>query len=285
MTRLNVILISYNQEDYIEQALNSILMQKTDFSFNVIVADDASTDNTLRKIKSTATNSAVEFVYLDYSKNLGFIKNYKRAFACCDAEYIAILEGDDYWTSCYHLQNHVDFLDQHKDFVLSFNRHDRIFVDKGYNDIPEWNVTGSYETIESSELALGNRIGNLSCCVLRNKPLSDQLFETNYFADWLLGLYLGTFGKLALQKEVTSAYRVHSNGQWSRMSEQEQYLSMLKMIDVFDPLLNFRYNKEFSLYKKRINIHLYGDKSVKGKIKKLLPKSVYNKYKKWRYSE
>lgn len=281
--KLSVILITYKQEDYIRQTVESILMQETNFDFNIVVADDCSPDSTLEIIKEYAEKSDIEFKILENTANLGYVKNYKRAFAACDAEYIAIMEGDDYWTSPLHLQKHVDFLDAHKECTMSFNRHERLFVDKGYNDIPEWKSGEEYRLITSNEMALGNQIGNLSCCVTRNIEIEPKVFEAYFFADWLLGMYLGMFGPLAQQKEVTSAYRVHDNGQWSRMSEKEQYLTMLKMIDAYDPILNFKYTNEFNLYKKRININLYGDKSLKGRIKNLIPNCIMQTYRKLRY--
>lgn len=281
--KLDVILITYNQEDYIKQALESILMQDTDFDFNIIVADDCSTDSTLASIKDYSEKTNINFIFIDNVKNLGYTENYKRAFASCEAEYIAIMEGDDYWTSPLHLQKHVDFLDAHKEYSMSFNRHDRLFVDRGYNDIPEWNYPDSFRTITTNEMALGNQIGNLSCCVIRNRKIEDKVFDGYFFADWLLGMYLGMFGPLAQQKEVTSAYRVHDNGQWSRMSEEEQYQTILKMIDAYDPILEYRYTNEFNLYRKRININLHGDKSIKGRIKSMIPDSLLRKYRKLRY--
>lgn len=281
--KLSVILITYKQEDYIRQTLESILIQHTDFTFNIVVADDCSPDSTLSIIKEYIPTTNIEFVVLPSDVNLGYTENYKRAFAACTGKYIAIMEGDDYWTSQLHLQKHVDFLDKHPECVMSFNRHERLFVDQGYNDIPEWTYTESYRLITPNEMVLGNQIGNLSCCVFRNIPIEDKIFEAYFFADWLLGIYLGMFGLLAQQEEVTSAYRVHDNGQWSRMSEVEQYQTLIKMIDNYDPILNYKYTDEFNLYKKRININLYGDKSLKGRIKKILPESIMKIYRKRQY--
>lgn len=258
-------------------------MQETNFTFDVIVADDCSPDSTLSIIKEYAEDSKIKFLFLPNVENLGYVKNYKRAFEACKAEYIAIMEGDDYWTSPLHLQKHVDFLESHPECTMSFNRHERLFVDKGYNDIPEWKTEKDFRLISSNEMALGNQIGNLSCCVFRNIEIEPNVFEAYFFADWLLGMYLGMFGSLAQQKEVTSAYRVHDNGQWSRMSEEEQYHTILKMIDSYDPILKYKYTDEFSLYKKRININLYGDKSLKGRLKNLIPNCIIQTYSKLRY--
>lgn len=281
--KVNIILITYNQEDFVKQATKSILEQETNFKFDIVVADDMSTDQTKSIIKELATTSEIDFHFLETNKNIGYTQNYKKAFAYCSAPYIAIMEGDDYWTSSNHLQNHIDFLEAHPNCMMSFNRHERIFVDKGYNDIPQWSIVDDFKMINPKDLALGNLIGNLSCCVFRNIKVKSEIFDSIFFADWLLGLYLGLSGDLAQQKDVTSAYRVHDNGQWSRMSETEQYHTLLKMIDCYNPLLDYVYNDEFTLYRKRINVHLYGDKTLKGRIKNMLPKSIYKKYKKWRY--
>lgn len=121
--KANIILITYNQEKDIRQALESILMQKRTFDFNIIVADDCSTDTTLQIISEYAEKSDIEFIFLPQTSNLGYIKNYQRAFAACNRDYIAIMEGDDYWLSPSHLENHIRFLANHPECSMSYNRH------------------------------------------------------------------------------------------------------------------------------------------------------------------
>ncbi|WP_165043394.1 glycosyltransferase [Dysgonomonas sp. ZJ709] len=278
--KLNVLLITYNQEKYIEQTVESILMQETTFAFNIIEADDCSSDSTLDIIKRYADNNKIEFHFLPKTNNLGFVKNYQRAFEACDGEYIAIMEGDDYWISPFHLENHVKFLDQHPECSMSFNRHLRLFEDQNREEIFEWDNEKDYEYISTEQMALGNRIGNLSCCVLRNefiKKLDPKLFNLE-FADWLLGMIMGQYGPLAYLKEVTSAYRIHDNGQWSRMTDKEQGEAIIAAIDIYDKILNYKYAEVFKQHKKRINIGLYGDKSLRGQIKNITPESIRKLY-------
>ena len=122
--KLNIVLITYNQAQYIAQALDGLIMQRLDSDVEVlvIVADDASTDDTLAIIRTYEAQSPFPFIYLPQEVNMGHVLNYKRAFAACTGDYVAILEGDDWWCNPYHLQKHLDFLDEHHECVLSANR-------------------------------------------------------------------------------------------------------------------------------------------------------------------
>lgn len=280
--KLNVILITYKQERYIRQAIESILMQKTNFAFNIIVADDCSPDATLDIIREYAKDSAVEFHFLESTTNLGHTKNYQRAFAACNGEYIAIMEGDDYWTSPMHLQKHVDFLDKRAAYSMSFNRHIRFFEEQDREEVFEWNDAKEYQPIFTQEMIFINKIGNLSCCVFRNK-LIKQLDSSIYdiqFADWLLGLLMSQYGPLGYLKETTSTYRIHNYGQWSEKNEVEQDKTILEVVDRYNEFLHYRYNADFQELKRRKTINIYGDKSLRGKIKQITPQFLINLYRK-----
>jgi glycosyltransferase involved in cell wall biosynthesis len=97
---LSIILITYNQSAYIERAIQGLLSQDYDFKkTEIVVADDFSTDNTLDLIKRLLPENAFFRIrYLDCSINHGITRNYERSIAACEGEFIAILEGDDYWT-------------------------------------------------------------------------------------------------------------------------------------------------------------------------------------------
>lgn len=112
---IDVIFICYNQAPYIAQAIESILMQQIENHIHVrmIIADDCSTDNTMNIIKSYENISPFKFEYLECSNNLGLAENYRRAFKNIDADYFAILEGDDYWIDPYKLQKQINYLESH----------------------------------------------------------------------------------------------------------------------------------------------------------------------------
>ena len=95
--QLDILLITYNQAQYIAQALDGLIMQRVnpDVEVRVIVADDASKDDTMVIIRSYEAQSPFLFIYLPQEANMGHVLNYKRAFAACTGDYVAILEGDD----------------------------------------------------------------------------------------------------------------------------------------------------------------------------------------------
>lgn len=280
--KINVILITYNHAAYIRQALESILMQDIEADVEIIVADDYSTDNTAEIIREYEGKTSFTFTYLDHPHNLGYVRNYQQAFNLCDADYVAIMEGDDYWIRENHLQNHVNHLEKIRNSSMSFNRHLRVFVDQNREEIFDWNSEDDYELVTTEQLAIGNRIGNLSCCVFRGeyiKTLDPKLFDME-IADWMLGMYMGQFGSLLYLEDVTSAYRIHDNGQWSKMDDRAQCRRIIELINQYDRYFGFKYTDAFTKHKRRLEILLYGDKSLKGRLKNITPSFIRDIYRK-----
>lgn len=278
--KVNIILITYNHSEYIRQAVESIIMQKTAHEVEIIIADDASKDDTVKIIQEYSDKSLFSFTFLPQTTNVGFIKNYQRAFGACKGDYIAILEGDDYWTSPFHLDKHVSFLEEHRECTMSYNRHVRYWVDQNRFEVFDWHSDETYKYITAQRQVLENCIGTFSCCVFRGnliRHLPQNLFDLE-FADWLMGIIMGQYGFLAYQKDVTSAYRIHDKGQWSGMSNEAQMKEVIRMIDMYDQFLNRKYTKEFKQHKNRLEILLNGDKTVKGSVKKITPRFVRNIY-------
>lgn len=139
--KVTVWLSTYNQEPYVAQALDSILMQKTDFPFEIIAADDCSTDRTQEIILDYQKRYPEKIVTFFPEQNLG---GCRKLTGCIDAglfrgEYLSYLEGDDYWLGEDRLQTLVEFLDEHPEY--SRVSHRRQVVDEAGNnigfDIPE----------------------------------------------------------------------------------------------------------------------------------------------------
>lgn len=280
--KINVILITYNHAAYIREALESILMQEVSADVEIIVADDCSPDNTVGIIKEYEDKTSFKFTYLNHPHNLGYVRNYQQAFKSCSGDFVAIMEGDDYWIKTSHLQYHIDFLEKYSECSMSFNRHLRLFVDQGREEIFEWDSVNDYEQVTTTQLALGNRIGNLSCCVFRGEhitKLDQKLFDME-IADWMLGMYMGQFAPLLYLKDVTSAYRIHDNGQWSKMDERAQCQRIIELINEYDKYFDFKYTNAFTKYKRRLEILLYGDKSLKGRLKSIAPSFIRSIYRK-----
>lgn len=252
--KLTVLIITFNQEKYIRECLESILIQKIPTEFEIIISDDCSTDSTLIQADRILNQTGCKYKILKNEQNIGISKNYQKGFKECQGEFIAVIEGDDYWTDPDRLQKHVDFLESHRECVMSFNRIVYYYEDSARFVVPEWSSAESFEYITTNQMAGGNCIGNLSACVFRNSEI--QKLKQNFFeleiADWILGMTLGQYGLIAYLKEAMSVYRINANGQWSKMSSTEQKQSIIRLIDVYNEYLGFRFDKEFTQYRDRL---------------------------------
>ena len=122
MIKVSVLLPTYNQEKYIGKALESIVVQKTDFEYEIMVGDDASNDGT-RKIVEEYRRKHPEIVKtIIRKKNLGAYRNFLDLIKRAQGDYIAFLEGDDYWIDEEKLQKQVDFLEKNPDYAAVFGR-------------------------------------------------------------------------------------------------------------------------------------------------------------------
>lgn len=113
--KLDIVYISYNQAPYVKDALDGILMQQLPSSVEtrIIIADDCSIDGTIDIIKKYEQKSPFPFVYLTAKHNIGMLENYRRVFQSIKGDFVAILEGDDYWTDPMKLQKQIHYLSEH----------------------------------------------------------------------------------------------------------------------------------------------------------------------------
>jgi glycosyltransferase involved in cell wall biosynthesis len=229
-------------------------MQKILYDFEIIVSDDCSTDSTISKAGQILKQSISNYKILKNDQNIGISKNYQKGFKECKGEYIAVMEGDDNWTDPDRLHKHITFLESHRECVMSFNRIIYYYEDSKRFVVPEWINEEEFDYITTSQLAGGNCIGNLSACVFRNSEI--QKLKQNFFelqiADWILGMTLGQYGLIAYLKDAMSVYRINPNGQWGKLSSTEQNQTILRLIDVYNEFLEFRFDKEFTQYRDRL---------------------------------
>ena len=258
---LSILLITYNQEKYIRESLDSILMQDMPVSYEIVVADDHSTDNTPAIIKEVFNRSNTEYKMLESIKNLGIDKNYQRGFATCKGKYIAVMEGDDYWTDPLRLKKHIAFLDAHRECVLSFNRLILFQQDRRRFIVHRWEASEDFQYFTSNDIAGGYFIGNLSATVFRSsiiKKIKDDFYDLGIGADWGLGIALGQFGLLGKLKETMSVHRVHKEGYWNSSSFKQKQKRLISRIDGYNKYFDYHYNKEFVKYKKTLRIRFLG---------------------------
>lgn len=255
MTTIDIILFCYKQEQYIEQALRSIYAQELpkNVSTRIIVADDASPDNTLAIIKRLAPESPFPMIFLPKEPNMGISMNYKRSFAATKAEYVAILEGDDYWQP-NHLKQHVTFLQSHSECSMSANLVVTLYEPSNSFSPEKWVYQSeSYTRVTlKQQIAEGNHLGNLSACMFRGelvRKLPNDLFDMK-IADWMIGIMMAEKGDLGILKDSTSVYRVKASGEWAGKSRWQSHVAMLKDAEIYDKYLKRKYHSYWKEFKR-----------------------------------
>ncbi len=119
--KVSVLMLAYNHERFIAQALDSAVNQDVDFEYEIVIGEDCSTDGTRGIVKRYGERYPEKVRLLLPERNLGPRENFRQVLELCRGEYIAILEGDDYWTSPDKLQKQVDFLAANADFSICFH--------------------------------------------------------------------------------------------------------------------------------------------------------------------
>ena len=225
--KLSVFVVTYNQEKYIRQCLDSILMQKVDFDYEVVIGEDHGTDGT-RVICEEYAAKYPQIRLLPLKERLGIARNWQRVLSECCGEYIAMCEGDDYWTDIYKLQRQVSFLEGNADYVMSF--HDATIIDENNNIISESKQGDCKRDISSIELLKGNH-PSTQTVVFRQSALP-QILETmrNGYrynnGDTVLFTMLGKYGSAKYQPEISnSVWRNHSTAAWSAICNIEKDIS------------------------------------------------------------
>src|SRR5215469_14385844 len=128
--QVSICVFTFNYEKYLAQALDSILAQETSFDFEIVIGDDFSTDNTRGIATDYSRRYPGKFVLSLNEKNMGGTRNWLRAMSKCRCKYIALLDGDDYFTDTAKLQKQYDALENNPDHVLCFHG-----VEEKYDDI------------------------------------------------------------------------------------------------------------------------------------------------------
>ncbi|MBA7699182.1 hypothetical protein ES703_107870 [subsurface metagenome] len=212
--------ITYNHAPYISQCIEGVLMQKTNFPFEYIIAEDCSTDGTREIVFDYAKKYPNTIKVITSGKNVGAHANAKRAFEACSGKYIAICEGDDYWTDPYKLQKQVDFLENNREYLLVHTNY--VTVDErgerihSYLNYMKKLLTSEKKGFITKSLIKQNHIMTLT--VLVNKEalfkLQDQILENCEgigVIDYSLFLGISLLGKIHYDNRKTAAYRVLSD--------------------------------------------------------------------------
>ena len=205
---LSICCTTYNHEHYIKDALNSFLMQKTNFKFEILVRDDCSQDNTSNIIKKyvEAFPKIIKPIFESENQYSKGIKGLVLLFQKSNAPYLAICEGDDYWSDPDKLQQQVDFLEKHPDYVMTYTDVIAFNTDGTITDYPK----GATKDLTAKQLQEATPINTLTTCFRNHfEQIPPEHFIAPY-GDLFIWSYLGQYGKgKYISHILPSKYRVH----------------------------------------------------------------------------
>lgn len=225
--------ITYNHESYIRECLDGFIMQKTDFLFEVLIHDDASTDKTADIIREYEAKypDIIKPIYQtenQWSKRKGGI-NIRFNFNRAKGKYIAMCEGDDYWIDPLKLQKQVDFLEANSEYSMCF--HKVYYVDESNNKIKFVDYNKYTKTTTTFEdLCKSNYINTCSNLFRNNELVSNwpSALVGCFPGDWVLNLLMcGKNGLIYMFEEKMTCYRIHSQGIWSKQKKDAEVLELI----------------------------------------------------------
>lgn len=288
---VSVFCLAYNHEKYIRGALEGFVSQKTNFAFEVLVHDDASTDHTAEIIREYAEKyphiiKPILQTENQYSKGVRILRELLLPQA--KGKYFAWCEGDDCWIDDRKLQMQVDFLEAHPDYSACYHR---IRV----NDIR----TGSVRYIpkmehsrdfDANEIVQGGAIFQLSAAMMRSelyRQLPVAIFAAKGFGDIQLYIYSAMCGKCYVFFDVMSQYNHGTAGSWTirtanagkdkRIEHEQCYKAMLERVNQY---YNYQYDEAFSYAIKRLEFNIHVLQSDRTAMRRPEYHDFYVRYKK-----
>lgn len=204
--KVSVCMIVYNHEEFLKKAINGVLMQKTNFEVEFIISNDASSDQSEQIISQANATKNIQIKKYNHTQNMGMMANFLFALQQCTNKYIAICEGDDYWTDPLKLQKQFDILENNPDCKICFTNNSKLILNGDIipaapKKIP---IKTGFE-----DILKGNYISTLTAMFLNEKNVEFPVwFKTLSIGDWPLYLWiLRNNGKIYFLEEDTATYR------------------------------------------------------------------------------
>lgn len=233
---VTIVCITFNQEAYIEDTINGFLSQETEYKFEIVIHDDASTDNTKEILQNYKNKypSIIRLILQDenqYSKNCQ--KPFSNALEFAEGVYISICEGDDFWIDKLKLDKQVKYLTLHDNVSMV---HTNVYdLDQGSNKVILSQVP--IESNNTKSLFVQNRIRTLT--TMFRKTDCDSFFlehgsesENWLLGDWPLWIYLSMKGEVMLLEDVTAVYRILPESASNTKSEAKFNLFRLSTLNM-----------------------------------------------------
>src|ERR1700720_1004037 len=249
--KVSVLITTYNHEKYIGQTIDSVLMQQVNFDYEIVIGEDCSTDRTREIVLDYQSRHPDKIRVLlrervdaerERALGLGGKTNFVKALESCRGQYVALLDGDDYWLDPYKLQKQAEFLDTHSECSICF--HDVLVVREDGDQEPERFCDPNQKEISTIEdLLEGNFIQ--TCSTMYRQGLFDVFpdwFYTSKVGDWPLHIMNARRGKVGYLNKVMAAYRVHPESVWSSRTVSERVIVSIALMEHVDAYLALEYH-------------------------------------------
>lgn len=245
---------TYNHEMYIRDAMEGFLSQKTDFRYEIVIHDDASTDGTAKIIREYEEKypHLIHGIYQtenQYSKHHPSMKWIQEiALQNCKGKYIALCEGDDYWIDIQKLQMQVDYLETHAECIMTV--HDAINVDCRNYEIKSESAYDRDCVISARDIILQEKCLFTASMVYRREVLQmDGFFLDSGIGDYPTRLYALERGEIFYFTRIMAVYRQHHAGSWSSsfLSGEIRWPHSIFMIDFLERYNEYT-NKKYNAY-------------------------------------
>ena len=249
--KVSIMLITYNHEKYIGQALDSILMQETEYDYEINVIEDCSTDKTQEIVMQYVAKHPDKVKPYFNTKNIGFEvtqKNFYRGFKTLTGDYIAILEGDDYWSSPHKLQKQVAFLEENLGYVACAHNTVKVYEDNSKEPHRFLYRPGLSDDHTVRDCIYLMSFFHTTTLMYRNvfKGIPPRQFEHKLSCDIFILIAHAQFGKIRYFDEDMAVYRAHAGGRFSNMTPLEGWSFNIDGLRHYNAWLSYRYLRAFS---------------------------------------
>ena len=242
--RVSVLMVTYNQQKYVEQAVRSALAQEADFPYEIVIGEDCSTDGTRPILHRLQAEHPSRLRLLLRDRNLGLMGNYLDTYSACRGEYIATLAGDDYWTDTAKLAKQVAVLDADTDCSLCF--HPTRYVDAAGVPIGYVHSANLPRIVGIDALFESNPVH--PCSVMLRKaavPVLPPWMRELKLEDWPLFFLAADVGHFVRLDDVMTEYRVHPSGVWSMTPDRDRLHAVRAMFAAVNQHFEGKYAAKF----------------------------------------
>ena len=248
---VSVNIVTFNQESFIAQAIEGVLVQQTDFPFEIVIGEDCSSDSTRNIVFDYQEKHPDIIKVITSDRNVGAVDNWCRVNKSCRGKYVAICEGDDYWTDSRKLQEQVDFLEANVDCSAVFHAAEFSFEDnpqKNFIKRPGKKIPNQRYLTKDVILNIARNY-TTSSLLCRSAHVKDlpEFFSRAPVGDVPLMLILAVEGDIGYIDEPMCVYRVATGNSWTRSrrndleKRRKHYSDTLRMYSEFNSWTENKY--------------------------------------------